>query len=126
MSLIKAKILMFLGQYDNAINYFKDYLNEEQNVALNDVDLHMFFEVFEKQLNNKRSCMWKLEIFLESLDNDDEDNVKVIELLLNEMQNDFIAICNEVIFIIDRHLIPNVTGCRERIFIYKTKAKYCR
>lgn len=125
-SLIKANTLMAFGQYNSAIKYFKAYMDEEPYLPLSKEVLNLLSEAYNKLSEDKRNCIRGLEAYIESLEDSDRDCKIAITSLLHENRNDLIAICTEIVDIINNNLLRYVEGIREKVSIYNMKGDYCR
>ncbi|XP_025193506.1 14-3-3 protein beta/alpha-B-like [Melanaphis sacchari] len=125
-SLIKAYTLMALGQYTNAIKYFKSYMNEEPNIPLSKEAFKLLSKAYNKLTNYNRNYIRELEAYLESLRDSDQERIVAITSLLDETRKDLIVICTEVVNIINNNLLKNVVEIREKVLIYNMKGDYCR
>ncbi|XP_026807391.1 14-3-3 protein gamma-like [Rhopalosiphum maidis] len=125
-SLIKANTLMALGEYNSAIQYYKAYMDEEPHIPLSKEVLKLLSVAYNKLSNDNRYYIRELEAYLESLQGGDQERTEVITSLLDEIRNDLIAICTEVINIIDNNLLKNVKEIREKVLIYNMKGVYYR
>jgi len=125
-SLIKANTLMALGEYNSAIKYFKAYMDEEPHIPLSKEVLQVLSKAYNKLSNDNRYYIRELEAYLESLQGGNQERIEAITSLLDETRNDLIAICTEVVNIIDNNLIKNMNETRERVLIYNMKGVYYR
>lgn len=125
MNLLKAKTSISFKQYDSAIEYFKTYMNENPDVALNKEELNSLSKAYKYILNEKRSCIRKVKTYSE-FEIKSEEYKMALSSLVNEMRNKCISICTEVIDIINENLLQNVKNIREKVLIYKMKGDYNR
>ncbi|XP_015368580.1 PREDICTED: 14-3-3 protein zeta-like [Diuraphis noxia] len=126
VSLMKAKTSMALGQYKTATKYFKAYIDENPHIPLNKEVLNQLHEAYNHLSNDKLKCVLELESYLELLQDSDQERIVAITSLLDETRNDLIAICTEVVNIVNTSLLVNVEDIREKVLIYNMKGLYCR
>lgn len=126
MSLTKAKISMNLKQYTSAVKYFKEYLAEERCRPLNAEELGLLSEAYNYFLDEKRNCILELEAYLHSFNPEDGHSNEAIYSMLDDMRNDLIAICTDIVDVINDKLLWSMEGTLERVFIYKMKGDFCR
>lgn len=124
--LIKAITLMALGQYNNVIKYFKEYMDKKPHIPFNKEVFKLLLKVCNKLLNDNRTYIRELEAYLKSLQDSDRERIVAITSLLDETRNDLIAICTEVVNIINTNLLRNVEEMREKVLIYNMKGDYYR
>jgi len=125
-NLIKAITFMALGQYNNVIKYFKAYMEEEPRIPLRKEVFKLLFRVCNKLSNDNRTYIRELEAYLKSLQDNDRERIVAITSLLDETRNDLIAICAEVVNIINTNLLKNVEEMREKVLIYNMKGDLYR
>ncbi|KAE9542944.1 hypothetical protein AGLY_002855 [Aphis glycines] len=124
--LIKAITLMALGQYNNVIKYFKAYMDEKSHIPLSKEVFKLLLKACNKLSNDNRTYIRELEAYLKSLLDSDRERIVAITSLLDETRNDLIAICTEVVNIINTNLLKNVEEMREKVLIYNMKGDYYR
>jgi len=125
-NLIKAKTSMALGQYNSAIKYFKEYMDENPHIPFSKEVFNLLSEAYNNLSNDKRNCIRELEAYLESIQDSDRERILAITSLLDETKSDLILICTEVVTIIDNNLLTKVEGVREKVLIYNMKGVYYR
>ncbi|CAH1737948.1 unnamed protein product [Aphis gossypii] len=117
---------MALGQYNNVIKYFKAYMDEEPHIPLSKEVFKLLLKACNKLSNDNRTYIRELEAYLKSLLDSDRERIIAITSLLDETRNDLIAICTEVVNIINTNLLKNVEEMREKVLIYNMKGDYYR
>lgn len=126
MNLIKAKTAMLIGQYADAIRYFKKHIDEKPCKPLESDDLNQMSEAYGYVLNQKLSCKEKLEGYLRLIEDSGQERIMAISSMLHKIRIDIMDIFTDVIKTIDKNVLPYVKGELERALAYKIKGDFCR
>lgn len=98
-------------------------MNEEQSKPLREKEMNWFANAY-RILQNKRNCIVELEDSAQYEDNYEKEHTSLME---DEIRDELIAICVDVIDLIDSNLFQNVeiSTC-EKAFAYKIKGDFLR
>ncbi|KAK4374037.1 hypothetical protein RND71_004714 [Anisodus tanguticus] len=120
-----AKLAEQAERYDEMVNAMK-------NVATMDVELTVeernLFSVGYKNVVGSRRASWRIlsSIELKEESRGNEQNVKRIQEYRKKVESELTDICNNIMTVIDEHLIPSCTAGESTVFYYKMKGDYYR
>ncbi|KAF5183875.1 14-3-3-like protein [Thalictrum thalictroides] len=81
-----------------------------------------------KNVIGARRASWRIMSSIEQKEDSkgNEQNVKMIKNYRNKVEEELSKICNDILTIIDEHLIPSSTTGESTVFYYKMKGDYFR
>nr|XP_033514786.1 14-3-3 protein 8 isoform X2 [Nicotiana tomentosiformis] len=103
-----------------------------KNVANMDVELTVeernLFSVGYKNVVGARRASWRILSSIEQKEESrgNEQNVKRIKEYQQKVESELTDICNNIMTVIDEHLIPSCTSGESTVFYYKMKGDYYR
>lgn len=108
---------------------FREYVTEMvdamKNVANMDVELTVeernLFSVGYKNVVGARRASWRILSSIEQKEESrgNEQNVKRIKEYQQKVESELTDICNNIMTVIDEHLIPSCTSGESTVFYYK-------
>jgi len=120
-----AKLAEQAERYDEMVASMKKVA--ELNVELT-VEERNLLSVAYKNVIGARRAAWRIISSIEQKEKSKE-NTKSVELIQNyakKIETEFTEICNDVMNVLDKHLIPNATTDESNVFYYKMKGDYYR
>jgi 14-3-3 protein epsilon len=120
-----AKLAEQAERYDEMVASMKKVA--ELNVELT-VEERNLLSVAYKNVIGARRAAWRIISSIEQKEKSKE-NTKSVELIQNyakKIESEFTEICNDVMNVLDKHLIPNATTDESNVFYYKMKGDYYR
>lgn len=103
-----------------------------KNVARLDVELTVeernLLSVGYKNVIGARRASWRIMSSIEQKEESkgNEQNVKRIKSYCQKVEEELTRICNDILAIIDQHLIPSSSSVESTVFYYKMKGDYYR
>eukprot|EP01018_Ginkgo_biloba_P006203 Gb_19801 [translate_table: standard] len=120
-----AKLAEQAERYDEMVESMK-------NVAKLDVELTVeernLLSVGYKNVIGARRASWRIMSSIEQKEETkgNEQNVKRIKDYRQKVEQELSKICNDILTIIDQHLIPSSNSGESTVFFYKMKGDYYR
>lgn len=120
-----AKVAEQAERYDEMVEFMK-------NVAKLDVELTVeernLLSVGYKNVIGARRASWRILSSIEQKEENkgNEQNVKWIKEYRAKVEEELTKICNDILSIIDEHLIPSSSSGEYSVFYYKMKGDYYR
>ncbi|CAN4103246.1 unnamed protein product [Withania somnifera] len=103
-----------------------------KNVANMDVELTVeernLLSVGYKNVVGSRRASWRILSSIEQKEESrgNEQNVKRIKEYRQKVESELTSICNDIMVVIDQHLIPSCTAGESTVFYHKMKGDYYR
>ncbi|KAA8524256.1 hypothetical protein F0562_010679 [Nyssa sinensis] len=120
-----AKLAEQAERYDEMVDSMK-------NVAKLDVELTVeernLLSVGYKNVIGARRASWRILSSIEQKEESrgNEQNAKRIKEYRQKVESELTSICNDIMAVIDEHLIPSCTAGESTVFYYKMKGDYYR
>ncbi|KAJ3686331.1 hypothetical protein LUZ61_015495 [Rhynchospora tenuis] len=120
-----AKLAEQAERYDEMVEAMK-------NVAKLDVELTVeernLLSVGYKNVIGSRRASWRILSSIEQKEEakGNEAHVKRINEYRNKVETELTGICNDIMAVLDGHLIPSATAGESSVFYYKMKGDYYR
>jgi len=121
----KAKLSEQAERYDDMVKSMK-------NVASLDVELtneeRNLLSVAYKNVIGARRASWRMISSIEHKEESKaaEDKLKMIKVYRSTIEQELKDVCNDILLILDKHLIPGSTSGESKVFYYKMKGDYHR
>lgn len=119
----QAKLAEQAERYDEMVEAMK-------KVAALDVELTVeernLLSVAYKNVIGARRASWRIVSSLEQKDDKTEEKQAINKEYRVQIETELKDICNDVLDIIDKHLIPNASQGESKVFYYKMKGDYHR
>jgi len=99
----------------------------ELNVELT-VEERNLLSVAYKNVIGARRAAWRITSSIEQKEKskDNTKNVELIQSYAQKIESEFTEICNNVMHVLDNHLIPNAKSDESTVFYHKMKGDYYR
>jgi len=120
-----AKLAEQAERYDEMVEAMK-------KVACMDVELTVeernLLSVAYKNVIGARRASWRIVCSIEQKEESkgNEHHVARIKEYRNKIDNELTQICNDILSVLDEHLIPTATSGESKVFYYKMKGDYHR
>jgi len=120
-----AKLAEQAERYDEMVEAMK-------GVAKNNVELTVeernLLSVAYKNVIGARRASWRIISSIEQKEENkgNEGHVKKIREYRNKVEKELSEICNDILNVLDQHLIPSSTTGESKVFYYKMKGDYHR
>ncbi|KAF3661465.1 14-3-3 protein 9 [Capsicum annuum] len=127
-----AKLAEQAERYDGIVNYGTEMVDAMKNVASMDVELTVeernLLSVGYKNVVGSRRASWRILSSIEQKEESrgNEQNVKRIKEYRQKLESELTSICNDIMVVIDEHLIPSCTAGESTVFYHKMKGDYYR
>ncbi|KAL5997887.1 14-3-3-like protein D [Asimina triloba] len=120
-----AKLAEQAERYDDMVESMKKVAN--LNVELT-VEERNLLSVGYKNVIGARRASWRILSSIEQKEESkgNEQNAKRIKEYRQKVESELAGICNDVMSVIDDHLIPSSTAGESTVFYYKMKGDYYR
>lgn len=123
---------VYMAKLQEQSERYEEMVSSMKSVAKMDVELTVeernLLSVAYKNVIGARRASWRIVTSIEQKE-EAKGNYHHLELIKNYRQtieNELAGICNDILTILDRHLIPSATGGDSRVFYYKMKGDYHR
>ncbi|KAH9413703.1 hypothetical protein DERP_009407 [Dermatophagoides pteronyssinus] len=124
-SVYKAKLAEQAERYDEMVNAMK-------NVAMVDGDLTVeernLLSVAYKNVIGARRASWRILSSIEQKEekNSGESKLELIKNYRLQVEKELREICNDILEVLEKHLIPAAANGESKVFYYKMKGDYFR
>ncbi|KAL0702120.1 hypothetical protein Bca4012_058242 [Brassica carinata] len=99
----------------------------EHDVELSDVERELLAIGYRNLMSTKRDSLRTLSSIEKQEDSKgNKQNVKLINKKLDMVKDEFFNVCNDILSLIDSHLIPSTTNVESTVYYYTMKANYFR
>ncbi|KAJ6776222.1 protein 14-3-3 DOMAIN-CONTAINING PROTEIN-RELATED [Salix koriyanagi] len=120
-----AKLAEQAERYDEMVDAMKKVAKLDVELTVEERNL---LSVGYKNVIGARRASWRI---LSSIDQKEESkgnetNVKRIKEYRQKVETELTGICNDIMVVIDEHLIPSCTAGESTVFYYKMKGDYYR
>ncbi|KAI8527530.1 hypothetical protein RHMOL_Rhmol12G0082700 [Rhododendron molle] len=111
---------------------YEEMVESMKNVAKLDVELTVeernLLSVGYKNVIGARRASWRIMSSIEQKEESkgNDHNVKIIKGYCKKVEEELSKICNDILTIIDKHLIPSSKSVEATVFYYKMKGDYYR
>ncbi|KAF7649714.1 hypothetical protein LDENG_00137270 [Lucifuga dentata] len=121
----QAKLAEQAERYDEMVDYMKKVAGD--NVALT-VEERNLLSVAYKNVIGARRASWRIISSIEQREENKggEEKLKMIREYRQKVEDELKDICNDILEVLDKHLIPSDAAGESRVFYYKMTGDYCR
>jgi len=121
----KAKLAEQAERYDEMVEAMKQVANMDVELTVEERNL---LSVGYKNVIGSRRASWRI---LSSIEQKEESrgndlNAKRIKEYRQKVESELTTICNDIMCVIDEHLIPSAGAGESTVFYYKMKGDYYR
>ncbi|KAJ6432205.1 hypothetical protein OIU84_019450 [Salix udensis] len=120
-----AKLAEQAERYDEMVESMKKVAKLNCDLTVEERNL---LSVGYKNVIGARRASWRIMSSIEQKEESkgNDSNVKLIKGYLQKVEDELSKICNDILSIIDEHLIPSSSSGEPTVFYYKMKGDYCR
>ncbi|XP_043722584.1 14-3-3 protein 7-like [Telopea speciosissima] len=120
-----AKVAEQAERYDEMVETMKKVARLEVELTLEERNL---LSVGYKNVIGARRASWRILSSIEQKEEarGNEINVKRIRNYRQRVEDELSRICNDILSVIDEHLLPSSSTGESMVFYYKMKGDYCR
>lgn len=119
----QAKLAEQAERYDEMVDSMKKVACLDCELSVEERNL---LSVAYKNVIGARRASWRIISSLEQKDDKSEDKKNISKQYRCQIEKELRDICNDVLDIIDKHLIPAATAGESKVFYYKMKGDYHR
>ncbi|CAN4103243.1 unnamed protein product [Withania somnifera] len=120
-----AKLAEQAERYDEMVDAMKNVANMDVELTVEERNL---LSVGYKNVVGSRRASWRILSSIEQKEESrgNEQNVKRIKEYRQKVESELTSICNDIMVVIDQHLIPSCTAGESTVFYHKMKGDYYR
>ncbi|KAJ6804789.1 14-3-3 protein 7-like isoform X1 [Iris pallida] len=120
-----AKLSEQAERYDEMVEYMKNVAKLDLELTVEERNL---LSVGYKNVIGARRASWRIMSSIEQKEESkgNEQNVRLIKGYRQKVEEELTKICNDILTIIDKHLIPSSSSGESSVFYYKMKGDYYR
>ncbi|KAL8532428.1 hypothetical protein ACS0TY_008871 [Phlomoides rotata] len=120
-----AKLAEQAERYDEMVECMKQVAKLDVELS---VDERNLLSVGYKNVIGARRASWRIMSSIEQKEESkgNENNVKLIKGYRQKVEDELAKICQDILDVIDKHLIPSSGSAEATVFYYKMKGDYCR
>ncbi|GFO43163.1 14-3-3-like protein [Plakobranchus ocellatus] len=124
-SVYQAKLAEQAERYDEMVESMKKVAKTDTELSVEERNL---LSVAYKNVIGARRASWRIVSSLEQKDDGkvSEEKQSITKQYRIQIESELKGICQDVLDVIDKHLIPNATSGESRVFYYKMKGDYHR
>ncbi|KAL0795239.1 hypothetical protein Bca101_066616 [Brassica carinata] len=123
---------VYLAKLSEQTERYDEMVEAMKKVAQLDVELTVeernLVSVGYKNVIGARRASWRILSSIEQKEESkgNEENVKRIQNYRKTVEDELAKVCNDILSVIDKHLIPSSTAVESTVFFYKMKGDYYR
>ncbi|KAH0868632.1 hypothetical protein HID58_075654 [Brassica napus] len=112
-------------RYDEMVEAMKKVAQMDVELTVEERNL---VSVGYKNVIGARRASWRILSSIEQKEESkgNEENVKRIQNYRKRVEEELAKVCNDILSVIDKHLIPSSTAVESTVFFYKMKGDYYR
>ncbi|KAF2882031.1 hypothetical protein ILUMI_24131, partial [Ignelater luminosus] len=118
-----AKIAERAGRYDELVQTMNEVV--EMGEELSDDERNLLSFAYKTVIGARRSS-WKVIQSVEEMTDDSERQKCIVKEYREEIEQELIKLCSDILNLLDEHLLPNVTKPESKTFYLKMKGDYFR
>jgi len=120
-----AKLAEQAERYDEMVEAMKRVAKQDLELTVEERNL---LSVAYKNVIGARRASWRIISSIEQKEENKgiEENVKKIKAYRNKVETELSGICQDILTVLDKHLIPSSTTGESKVFYYKMKGDYHR
>jgi len=120
-----AKLAEQAERYDEMVEAMKKVANLDVELTVEERNL---LSVAYKNVIGARRASWRIISSIEQKEDNkgNDSHVKRIKEYRSKVENELTNICNDILSVLDQHLIPSSTTGESKVFYYKMKGDYHR
>jgi len=120
-----AKLAEQAERYDEMVDYMKKVASMGVELTVEERNL---LSVAYKNIIGARRASWRIISSIEQKEENkgNENHVSRIREYRSKVENELSKICNDILQVLDKHLIPSATSAESKVFYHKMKGDYHR
>eukprot|EP00736_Rhodelphis_marinus_P006586 Rmarinus@m.12087 len=120
-----AKLAEQAERYDEMVQSMKKVAAMGRELSVEERNL---LSVAYKNVIGARRASWRIVSSIESKEEskDNHDHVKIIKAYREKVEDELDKICQEILQLLEEHLVPQASNGESRVFYYKMKGDYNR
>jgi len=120
-----AKLAEQAERYDEMVEAMKRVAKQDLELTVEERNL---LSVAYKNVIGARRASWRIISSIEQKEENKgiEENVKKIKAYRTKVEQELSGICQDILNVLDKHLIPSSTTGESKVFYYKMKGDYHR
>jgi len=124
-SVYMAKLAEQAERYDEMVEAMKKVAKQDVELTVEERNL---LSVAYKNVIGARRASWRIISSIEQKEESkgNESHVKKIKEYRNKVEKELSDICQDILNVLDKHLIPSSTTGESKVFYYKMKGDYHR
>lgn len=124
-SVYKAKLAEQAERYDEMVESMKKVANEDKELSVEERNL---LSVAYKNVIGARRASWRIISSIEQKEESkgSEEKLPMIRSYRKDVEKELNDICNDILNVIEHHLIPAANQGESKVFYYKMKGDYHR
>jgi 14-3-3 protein epsilon len=124
-SVYLAKLAEQAERYDEMVDFMKLVANLDVELSVEERNL---LSVAYKNVIGARRASWRIISSIEQKEENKGNTVHVqrIQEYRTKIEKELAGICNDILAVLDQHLIPAATSGESKVFYYKMKGDYYR
>lgn len=119
----QAKLAEQAERYDEMVESMKKVAALDCELTVEERNL---LSVAYKNVIGARRASWRIISSVEQKDEKSDDKSQINKDYRSQIEGELKGICNDVLDIIDKHLIPSASAGESKVFYYKMKGDYHR
>ncbi|ROL42222.1 14-3-3 protein epsilon [Anabarilius grahami] len=121
----QAKLAEQAERYDEMVETMKNVAGKDIELTVEERNL---LSVAYKNVIGARRASWRIISSIEQKEESKggEDKLKMIREYRQTVENELKSICNDILDVLDKHLIPAANTGESKVFYYKMKGDYHR
>ncbi|RWS24118.1 14-3-3 protein epsilon-like protein [Leptotrombidium deliense] len=121
----QAKLAEQAERYDEMVEAMKKVATMESELTVEERNL---LSVAYKNVIGARRASWRIISSIEQKEEvkGSESRISLIKTYRSQVENELKDICNDILDVLDKHLIPSATTGESKVFYYKMKGDYHR
>ncbi|CAH2033606.1 unnamed protein product [Thlaspi arvense] len=123
---------VYLAKLSEQTERYDEMVEAMKKVAQLDVELTVeernLVSVGYKNVIGARRASWRILSSIEQKEESkgNEENVKRLKSYRKRVEDELAKVCNDILSVIDKHLIPSSNAVESTVFFYKMKGDYYR
>jgi len=120
-----AKLAEQAERYSEMVDYMKKVANLDVELTVEERNL---LSVAYKNVIGARRASWRIVSSIEQKEESkgNQNHVNLIKEYRTKIETELSNICNDILSVLDKHLIPTAASGESKVFYYKMKGDYYR
>mmetsp|Transcript_19739 Transcript_19739/g.17452 ORF Transcript_19739/g.17452 Transcript_19739/m.17452 type:complete len:248 (+) Transcript_19739:31-774(+) len=122
-----AKLAEQAERYDEMVEFATAFSQKEANQL--SLEERNILSVAYKNVVGSRRAAWRVLNSIEQKESKKEkgkDNVEKVRQYKSQIEEELLKLCQEILDLLDHHLLPNTTDAEAKVFYFKMKGDYYR